>query len=95
MLGGGDHTTTRFTRLGCAFNCCSHRLSECIFRRPPLLGTVNTFEIEEKAGEKLKDHPESFGYVFGSAGTFRTNKANLEAFDRWRIMQVDSIHALS
>ena len=59
-------------------------------RRPPLLGTVNTFEIEELAREKLKDYPESFGYVFGSAGTFKTNKANLEAFNRWRIMQVRS-----
>ena len=53
-----------------------------------MLGTVNTFEMEEKAKEKLKDHPESFGYVFGSAGTFKTNTANLEAFDRWKIMSV-------
>lgn len=57
-------------------------------RSPPPFGTVNAFEIEEKAKEKLKNHPESIGYVFGSAGTFKTYQANLEAFDRWKIMQV-------
>jgi len=57
-------------------------------RQPPFLGTVDAFEIEEKAREKMKNYPESIGYIFGSAGTFKTNKANLEAFDRWKIMQV-------
>jgi L-lactate dehydrogenase (cytochrome) len=41
-------------------------------------------ELEERAREVLS--AEAFGYVAGSAGSERTAAANLEAFDRWRIL---------
>jgi len=52
----------------------------------PILGTVANAEIEELARQKMKDNMGAFMYVFGSAGTNSTYKANREAFDRYRII---------
>ena len=41
-------------------------------------------DLERKAREQLS--PEAFGYVFASAGAGHTHRANLEAFQRWRIV---------
>src|SRR3954469_3253408 len=41
-------------------------------------------ELEAAAGKILK--PEAFDYVAGGAGGERTMRANLEAFDHWRIV---------
>jgi len=40
--------------------------------------------LEERARELLSD--EAFGYVAGGAGAERTMKANVQAFERWRIV---------
>ncbi|KAJ6624361.1 oxidoreductase [Mycena sp. CBHHK59/15] len=50
------------------------------------LGTVVFEEIEEKAKETLKDYPGAFMYAGGSAGTFSTYRANLRAFEKYRIV---------
>ena len=54
-----------------------------------LVGEVPTFpcdypSLEAKAREVLA--PEAFGYVAGSAGLERTERANRAAFDRWAIV---------
>ncbi|KAF8308546.1 FMN-dependent alpha-hydroxy acid dehydrogenase [Clavulina sp. PMI_390] len=82
-----------------------YNIARYISQTLPLFGTVNPDEIEKLAGEKLnKDKDGAFGYVFGSAGLGTTNKANRDAFERWRIiprMMVDaserdlSVRALS
>ncbi|NOS71348.1 MAG: alpha-hydroxy-acid oxidizing protein [Verrucomicrobia bacterium] len=41
-------------------------------------------ELERRAREKL--NPGAFGYVAGGAGSEETMRANLEAFNRWRIL---------
>jgi lactate 2-monooxygenase len=41
-------------------------------------------ELEARARERLS--PEAFGYVAGGAGAELTMRANLEAFERWRIV---------
>src|SRR5271170_3968193 len=41
-------------------------------------------ELEARAREQLS--PEAFGYVAGGAGAELTMRANLEAFERWRIV---------
>jgi isopentenyl diphosphate isomerase/L-lactate dehydrogenase-like FMN-dependent dehydrogenase len=41
-------------------------------------------ELEQKAGELLS--PQAYDYVSGSASGERTARANLAAFDRWRIV---------
>jgi isopentenyl diphosphate isomerase/L-lactate dehydrogenase-like FMN-dependent dehydrogenase len=41
-------------------------------------------DLERKAREQLS--PEAFGYVVASAGAGHTHRANLEAFQRWRIV---------
>lgn len=41
-------------------------------------------ELERRAREKLD--PGAFGYVAGGAGSEETMRANLEAFNRWRIL---------
>jgi lactate 2-monooxygenase len=41
-------------------------------------------ELEARAREQLS--PEAFGYVAGGAGAELTVRANLEAFERWRIV---------
>ncbi|KAJ7051809.1 oxidoreductase [Mycena amicta] len=53
---------------------------------PGVLGTVVFEEIEEKAKEKLKDYPGAFLYAGGSAGTNSTYRANLRAFEKYRIV---------
>ncbi|KAJ7155823.1 oxidoreductase [Mycena filopes] len=50
------------------------------------LGTVVFEEIEEKAREALKDYPGAFMYAGGSAGTNSTYRANLRAFEKYRII---------
>ncbi|KAJ7639186.1 oxidoreductase [Roridomyces roridus] len=52
----------------------------------PNLGTVVFEEIEAKAKEKLKDNHEAFMFAAGSAGISSTLRANLEAFERYRIV---------
>lgn len=54
--------------------------------RPPPLGSVDVQKVENMAREKLKDRPEAFYYVYGSAGTCSTDHANRAAFDRYRIV---------
>ncbi|MEO6885023.1 MAG: lactate 2-monooxygenase [Jatrophihabitantaceae bacterium] len=46
--------------------------------------TTDPTALEAAAGEKLEPGP--FWYVAGSAGSGATNRANREAFDRWRIV---------
>ncbi|KAJ7166321.1 oxidoreductase [Mycena crocata] len=53
---------------------------------PQPLGTVVFEEIEAKAKEKLKDYPGAFMYAGGSAGTNSTYRANLRAFEKYRIV---------
>ncbi|KAF7320649.1 Fmn dependent [Mycena chlorophos] len=53
---------------------------------PGPLGTVVFDEIEAKAKEKLKDYPGAFMYAGGSAGTNSTYRANLKAFEKYRIV---------
>src|SRR5436305_14225390 len=42
------------------------------------------FEDWEQAAEERLD-PGAFGYIAGGAGAESTMRANLDAFDRWRI----------
>lgn len=49
---------------------------------PPF--TTNGAELEGTAREALE--PTAFGYVAGAAGSGATNRANLAAFDRWRLV---------
>jgi lactate 2-monooxygenase len=53
-----------------------------IDERPKL--PIAVAELEERARELLS--PEAFGYVAGGAGSERTVRANLEAFERWEIV---------
>ncbi|KAK0222161.1 oxidoreductase [Armillaria fumosa] len=53
---------------------------------PEALGTVSLEDIEEKAKERLKDYPGAFMYAGGNAGTGSTYRANLKAFQRYRII---------
>jgi len=54
--------------------------------QPPLLGTVDIKEIEEKAREAMKDHLPAYMYTFGSAGTWATDVANKRALENWKII---------
>src|SRR5271155_127535 len=45
---------------------------------------VSVASLEQRARERLS--AEAFGYVAGGAGSERTMKANLEAFERWEIV---------
>lgn len=45
---------------------------------------VSTSELQEQARAKLS--PEAYGYVAGGAGAERTMQANLDAFERWKIV---------
>ncbi|KIJ59033.1 hypothetical protein HYDPIDRAFT_101468 [Hydnomerulius pinastri MD-312] len=54
--------------------------------QPPVLGTVNVKEIEDKAREVMKDHLPAYMYTFGSAGTCSTDVANKKAIDSWKIV---------
>jgi lactate 2-monooxygenase len=49
----------------------------------PIL-TTNIAELEDVARRELD--PGAFGYVAGAAGSGATNRANLAAFDRWKIV---------
>ncbi|KDQ51357.1 hypothetical protein JAAARDRAFT_73654 [Jaapia argillacea MUCL 33604] len=53
---------------------------------PPALGTVEFQQIEERAKEALKDNPSAFTYVWGGAGTGLTQRDNIRAFERWKIV---------
>ncbi|KAJ7601429.1 oxidoreductase [Mycena polygramma] len=55
-------------------------------KAPQPLGTVVFDEIEAKAKEALKDYPGAFMYAGGSAGTESTYRANLRAFEKYRIV---------
>ena len=78
-------------------------------RKPPVTGTVDVDKLEAKAREALKDHQgnhslylrtfdlttpiDAFLYVYGSAGTMSTYRANQAAFDAFKIvprMMVDA-----
>ncbi|KAF8432694.1 FMN-dependent dehydrogenase [Boletus edulis BED1] len=54
--------------------------------QPPVLGTVNIKEIEEKAREVMKDHLPAYMYTFGSAGTCLTDVANKKALENWKLV---------
>ncbi|KAN0088010.1 FMN-dependent dehydrogenase [Tylopilus felleus] len=54
--------------------------------QPPILGTVNLKEIEDKAREVMKDHLPAYMYTFGSAGTCLTDVANKKALENWKIV---------
>ncbi|OZF54823.1 alpha-hydroxy-acid oxidizing enzyme [Rhodococcus sp. 14-2470-1b] len=45
--------------------------------------TTNLAKLEDQAAARLT--PEALGYIVASAGSGSTARANLEAFDRWRI----------
>jgi lactate 2-monooxygenase len=53
-----------------------------IDQRPAL--PVSAVALQERAREVLS--PEAYGYVAGGAGSERTMQANLDAFERWRIV---------
>ncbi len=53
-----------------------------IEQRPGL--PVSVADLEERAREALS--AEAFGYVAGGAGSERTMRANLQAFERWEIV---------
>jgi len=71
-------------------------------RGPQPLGTVVFEEIEQKAREKLKDHPgqlqsshettsansiqDAFWFAAGNAGTGKTYHSNIKAFEQWAII---------
>lgn len=46
--------------------------------------TTDMSALEREASTTMT--PESFGYVAGAAGSGSTNRANLAAFDRWRLV---------
>ena len=45
---------------------------------------ISAVQLQERAAEKLS--AEAYGYVAGGAGSERTMQANLDAFERWRIV---------
>jgi lactate 2-monooxygenase len=45
---------------------------------------ISASQLQERAREKLS--AEAYGYVAGGAGSERTMQANLDAFERWRIV---------
>jgi lactate 2-monooxygenase len=45
---------------------------------------IDARELQERARETLS--PEAYGYVAGGAGAERTMQANLDAFERWKIV---------
>jgi lactate 2-monooxygenase len=51
-------------------------------QRPEL--PISAAELQERARETLR--AEAYGYVAGGAGSERTMQANLDAFERWRIV---------
>jgi L-lactate dehydrogenase (cytochrome) len=53
-----------------------------IDQRPEL--PISASALQERAHEKLS--AEAYGYVAGGAGSERTMQANIDAFERWRIV---------
>ncbi len=53
-----------------------------IDQRPAL--PVSAEQLQQSAKQQLS--PEAYGYVAGGAGSERTMRANLDAFERWRIV---------
>jgi isopentenyl diphosphate isomerase/L-lactate dehydrogenase-like FMN-dependent dehydrogenase len=54
-----------------------------LVEQPPAL-PISVAELQERARETLS--AEAYGYVAGGAGAERTMRANLDAFERWRIV---------
>ncbi|KIM60521.1 hypothetical protein SCLCIDRAFT_26564 [Scleroderma citrinum Foug A] len=52
--------------------------------RPPLLGTVDIKEIEDKAREAMEDDIRNG--IYGSAGTRSTDLANKNAFENYKLV---------
>lgn len=55
-------------------------------RKPPALGTLYMDELEQKAKDKLKGYPNSFLYVFSSAGNCAADVANRQELNKWKIV---------
>ncbi|KDQ62108.1 hypothetical protein JAAARDRAFT_54125 [Jaapia argillacea MUCL 33604] len=55
-------------------------------RKSPAVKSLEVLNLEENAKEVLKDQNEAYMYVFGSAGTYSTNRDNRKAFDSWKII---------
>ncbi|KAF8431917.1 oxidoreductase [Boletus edulis BED1] len=53
---------------------------------PPVLGTLDIQEIEDKAREVLQGSPSAFSYVLKGAGTSSTCDENRRALDRWKLV---------
>jgi hypothetical protein len=65
----------------------THSIGVYISRKPPLLPTTLLNDaLENFARKKLARYPDSFNYVFGSAGTGVTNAENKKAFLRWAVV---------
>ncbi|KAG9311169.1 oxidoreductase [Chiua virens] len=54
--------------------------------KPPVLGTVDVQEIEDKAREVLKDNPSAFAFVLKGAGTSGTYRENRRALEGWKLV---------
>ncbi|KAJ3736861.1 FMN-dependent alpha-hydroxy acid dehydrogenase [Lentinula guzmanii] len=52
-------------------------------RKPPTIGSYDPDKLEAKAREVTKKNEAAFLYVFGSAGSCSTDRANRKAFERW------------
>ncbi|THG99093.1 hypothetical protein EW026_g3182 [Hermanssonia centrifuga] len=64
----------------------NYMLEVYVSKKPPTLGTYSVDRIEQLAREKLKDRPDAFMYVFGSAGTYAAYAANRQELDKWKII---------
>ncbi|KAF9005345.1 FMN-dependent alpha-hydroxy acid dehydrogenase [Hymenopellis radicata] len=52
-------------------------------RKPPSIGSYDAEKLEARAREVTKSNPSAFLYVFGSAGSCSSDRANRKAFERW------------
>ncbi|KAG7444945.1 FMN-dependent alpha-hydroxy acid dehydrogenase [Guyanagaster necrorhizus] len=52
-------------------------------RRPPSIGSYDADKLEAKAREVTMANHSAFLYVFGSAGSCSTDRANKKAFEKW------------
>ena len=55
-------------------------------RKPPSIGSYDPEKLEARAREVTKDNEAAFLYVFGSAGSCSTDRANKKAFERWALV---------